>query len=177
MDKKRWIQFGRIWIWICVVAVMTTSLTSCTTIRKKFTRKKKVKENVGFIPVLEPVDYVAKAQDPKVRYNHYYLLWKTWQKDLIQAVRDDESEKRTNFILIQIETQIQGMQKLLTEEKRKGALSVSEQYAKVKKDLARPKAMQNPYMIQRKIDRADNLVREHLSPVILKDEHYLGLAK
>ena len=88
--------------------------------RKKFTRKKKDKEeSEKFIPVLEPVDYPQKTYSSQERYKQHYSLWQVWNRDLIQAIQKEDSDKRQKYLLGQMIERLEAMKEVLADEKQK----------------------------------------------------------
>ena len=105
MDHKKYHFIRIIPFAFLILLFLFGTLTSsgCTPLRKKFTRKKKEdkEQNQKFIPVLEPVDYPEKIYSSLDRYKHHYSLWKVWEKDLIQTIEEDGSDKRQKYLLSQ----------------------------------------------------------------------------
>src|SRR3989344_4966549 len=79
---------------LVVLCVLTVAVGGCTSLRKKFARKKKEKTNEqAFVPVLDPVDYPPPSVSPEERYRYNYSLWKVWYRDLVKNIDGKESGK------------------------------------------------------------------------------------
>jgi hypothetical protein len=99
---------------IAGVLVLSLSLSSCDTLRQKFTRKKKQGEQEqAFVPVLVPEEYPAPQLDPEYNYKEHYDLIKAWYKDLWTAIDDKSSAKYTLYIISQVTNHITQMEKLV----------------------------------------------------------------
>jgi len=106
---------------ICSLCVVFLAISGCTPLRKKFTRKKKDKQaNQKFIPVLDPIDYPEKVYSAAEKYKYHYSLWKVWNKDLLQVLERNGSEKRQKYLLDQAIVQLKEMQNSLSDEKKAG---------------------------------------------------------
>lgn len=99
---------------IAGVLVMGLSLSSCDTLKQKFTRKKKPgQEEQAFVPVLVPEEYPTPQMDPERNYKENYDLIKAWYHDLWTAIDDRGNGKYTHYIITQVTTHITRMEKLV----------------------------------------------------------------
>lgn len=139
--------------------ILAGSLTSCQTLKKKFTREKKKKVSSEIIPVLEPVDYPSRALNPKERYSHHYTMWQVWQKDLERALRSKESEKRLKYLLAQAVTHLEGMRSWLSAESAGRVDEVIKGYRDLDGRLNQPDAFKDYLHLARQADRLGKSVR------------------
>ncbi len=96
------------------ILVLSMSLSSCETLRKKFTRhKKQAEEDQSVIPVLEPEEYPSPEHNPQQNYQGHYDLIKAWYNDLWSALHDKSSEKYLHYIIGEVANHITAMQKLV----------------------------------------------------------------
>ena len=160
-------------VWTVFFCVLTFSLGGCSTLRRKFVRKKKEDKAVSqkFVPVLEPIDYPDNVYSPLDKYQKYYSLWRVWERDLLQAVKAKESDKRQKYLLVQTIEQLEGMAGLLTEAKKVEFLPVVEDLREVGDVYDKPAFMRNTFSIQKKIERNSRKVRNDFAP----DPALLGL--
>jgi len=94
--------------------VLSLSLSSCDTLRQKFTRKKnKAQEEQAFVPVLEPEEYPTLEQNPEENYKEQYALIKAWYNDLWSAIHDKSTARYTHYIISQVTNHITKMEKLV----------------------------------------------------------------
>jgi len=99
---------------IAGIVVMSFSLSSCDTLRQKFTRKKKQGQvDQAFVPVLVPEEYPTPQMDPEKNYKENYDLIKAWYHDLWTAIDDRGNGKYTHYIITQVTTHISRMEKLV----------------------------------------------------------------
>jgi len=95
--------------------VLSLSLSSCDTIRQKFTRKKKQGEveDQNFVPVLEPEEYPTPANDPVLNYKQHYDLIKAWYQDLNSGMYERNSPAYLNDTFKEIMEHIAQMKPLV----------------------------------------------------------------
>ena len=100
---------------IAGLLVLSVSLSSCDTLRHKFTRHKKKGdvEDQTFAPVLEPEEYPEPQENPEQNYKLHYDLIKAWYHDLWTAIDDRGNGKYTHYIITQVTTHISRMEKLV----------------------------------------------------------------
>jgi hypothetical protein len=101
---------------IMMVALLVSGLTlsSCDTLRQKFTRKKnKAAEEQAFVPVLEPEEYPSLEQNPEQNYKEQYALIKAWYNDLWSAIHDKNTARYTHYIISQVTSHITKMEGLV----------------------------------------------------------------
>ena len=153
-------------VWTCFFCVLVSSLSGCSTLRRKFTRKKKEDKEVSqkFIPVLEPVDYPEKVYSPLEEYKKYYSLWRVWERDLLQSVRAEESTKRQRYLLAQTLEQLEEMANLLTPQKRAEFIAVVAQLRELDEVYEKPASMRNTFSMQKRIERNSREIRNNFAP-------------
>lgn len=159
-----WVSFM---VSLCVLAV---SLGGCTTLRRKFTRKKKEKTSEqAFIPVLDPIDYPPPSISPEERYRYHYSLWKVWHRDLVQNVERRESDKRQKFLVNQAIVQLEEMKKWMNAEKQKELAECISGWREVLAMYDRPAAMRSDSAVKRKIEANAKKIRNQFNPDVARD--------
>ena len=100
---------------IAGLLVLSLSLSSCDSLRQKFTRKKKKGEieDQNFIPVLEPEEYPAPGLNPVQNYKENYDMIKAWYTDLWTAIDDKSTARYIHYIISQVTNHITQMEKLV----------------------------------------------------------------
>ena len=98
---------------IAGLLVLSLTLSSCDTLRKKFTRKKKQGEEQAFVPVLEPEEYPSPELNPQLNYKENYDLIKAWYTDLWTAIDDKSSARYLHYTITQVINHITQMEKLV----------------------------------------------------------------
>jgi hypothetical protein len=99
---------------IAGLLVMSLSLSSCDSLRQKFTRKKKPgQEDQTFVPVLVPEEYPPPQMDPERNYKENYDLIKAWYHDLWSNIDDRGNGRYTHYIISQVTNHIEQMKKLV----------------------------------------------------------------
>ena len=155
---------------LVILCVLTVSVGGCTSLRKKFTRKKKEKTNEqAFIPVLDPVDYPAPSVSPEERYRYHYSLWKVWQRDLVKNIDNKGSDKNQKYLLGQIIAQLAEMKKWVTGARQK---ELSEAIGEGNAILAmyeRPAALRSSFSLKRKVEASAKKIRSRLNPEMMKE--------
>ncbi len=97
------------------ILVASLSLSSCDTLRKKFTRQKKKgeAEDQTFVPVLMPEEYPAPTLNPEHNYKEHYDLIKAWYTDLWTAIDDKSTARYVHYTISQVTNHIVQMEKLV----------------------------------------------------------------
>ncbi len=147
-----------------MVLAVSVALSSCTPLRKKFTRQKKKGqvEDAAFIPVLEPQEYPAPEQNPPENYKEHYNLVKVWYKDLWGALEDKDSDKRARYTIGQVLSHLQEMQKLVVSEKQAQLVQLADLLKYYDSALDSPEALRNKSRIQSDLRAFDRLLRNQL---------------
>lgn len=160
-------------MFVVSVCLMVALSSGCETFRKKFTRKKKKAEvNNEFIPILEPIDYPSKAQDPTQQYKYHYSLWKVWEKDLLQAFTEVNNDKRQKYLLGQMIEQLEKMASCLVLEKEGSLKILIGEYDVVAQILDRPLAMRDVGSLKLKVERINKKIRSVFNPQLLEASDY-----
>ena len=155
---------------LVILCVLTVSVGGCTSLRKKFTRKKKEKTNEqAFIPVLDPVDYPAPSVSPEERYRYHYSLWKVWQRDLVQKIDSKGSDKNQKYLLGQIIVQLGEMKKGVTEARQKEFSEAIGEWNAILAMYERPAALRSSFSLKRKVEASAKQIRDQLNPETMKE--------
>lgn len=151
---------------ICGLCVVFSVLSGCAPLRKKFTRKKKEDRQVDqkFIPVLDPIDYPEKIYSAEENYKHHYSLWKVWNKDFLQVLERDGSEKRQKYLLDQAIERLEEMQNLLSDEKKAGLAELVDELKNVRQDYNKSSSMRSKFSMRSKVERNAKKIRNQFSP-------------
>lgn len=72
--------------------LLFVSLLGCEAFVKKFTRKPKKQEEVEM--VLIPQDYRSRFSNKEEEYRYYFMVWESWQDELINALLYQKSHKK-----------------------------------------------------------------------------------
>ncbi|MCK5178742.1 MAG: hypothetical protein KAR32_04370, partial [Candidatus Omnitrophica bacterium] len=133
--------------YICCLCVVALTLSSCTPLRRKFTRKKKKDrlESQRFIPVLEPIDYPQKIYSSLERYKHHYSLWRVWDRDLLYVIESDGSDKRQKYLLGQAIEKLERMKDLLVDEKKSELAPLIDDLREVGRVYEKQASMRNKF--------------------------------
>ena len=82
----------RVWIVVLLFIFSVSNLTGCANLKKKFTRKKKKKDEL-------PMYYNVKEYDIKPSlelYTKHYIYWKNWNRDLLDNLGKNSKKDREN---------------------------------------------------------------------------------
>lgn len=77
---------------LTVVCILVFSLIGCDAFVRKFTRKQKKTDQTEEL-VLFPEEYKPSG-DKAGLYQQYFVYWKSWQDELIEALETSDSHKR-----------------------------------------------------------------------------------
>ena len=149
-------------IMIVAVLAMSLSFSSCETLRKKFTRKKKQAEEKDFAPVLEPQEYLAPEENPVEDYQQHYHLVKAWYRDLWTALDEKLSDKSIKYTLKQVFSHLDEMQRLLKPEKKSEVVKLRVYLSYYDQSLDSPLPMRNISRIKSDLRAFDRQLRDHL---------------
>ncbi len=155
-----------------MLTVVTLTLSSCETLRKKFTRKKKASqiESVEFQPVLEPQEYVAPERNPSEMYKQHYALVKSWYRDLWAGVSERGDDASVKYALKQVFDRLEQMKLLLKTNKAKDIDRLAELLKFYQTSLAQPRAMRNYSRIQSDLRAFDRMLRGQFRVDVVKPE-------
>ncbi|MDP8212689.1 MAG: hypothetical protein P9X22_05275 [Candidatus Zapsychrus exili] len=161
MNKRKCINF------IIVLSILTFvfSLAGCQPFRSKFVRKKK-KQNVtsnDFIPVLEPVDYIKQEKTAQERYSYRYSLWNVWQKDLLNAIDKEDSDKRLKYLLAEMIVQLKEMNKWIVGEDQEKLTGFINDLYEIREYLNKPPKVRNMTRVRKQIELNSKAIRNNLN--------------
>jgi hypothetical protein len=94
------------------------STLGCDSFIRKFTRKPKQEIEREKEIVLIPEEYKSNMTKEEY-YRQYFLYWKSWQEELIEALAIAGNHKKQVDCAIQAITNLVNMRKMLNEEKQK----------------------------------------------------------
>jgi hypothetical protein len=145
---------------VVLMLMVTVSLSSCETLRKKFTRHKKegdqIKEEDA---VLEPQDYPAPEHNPPEIYKQHYALIKSWYKDLWGGISERGTDGTVRYAIKQIVDQLELMKVLLKPEKAMGIDKLENLLMFYKTSLDQPRNVRNYSRIQSDLRQFDRELR------------------
>ncbi len=149
---------------IAGLLVLSISLSSCDTLRQKFTRKKKKGEveEQSFIPVLEPEEYPAPQLNPEHNYKEQYDMIKAWYHDLWTAIDDKNSARYTHYIISQVTNHIGQMEKLVDAPTQANLVKLAGFLDYYSASLNDSWQVRNVSRIQSDLRAFDRLLRDHL---------------
>ncbi|MCK5215788.1 MAG: hypothetical protein KAR05_10615 [Candidatus Omnitrophica bacterium] len=155
---------------IVLVGCMSLMLSGCEPLRKKFVRKKKKGREKEVLPILEPIDYVAKKESSPEIYRKYYAMRKVWHKDLLMALEEGGRDKHVLYVIDKEIMLLVDMKNLLQEAKQKGIEAQIQKLRKIEADLNRPEAFRNQDAMLKNLIRIDRDIRNDFKPdVVIND--------
>jgi len=149
---------------IAGLLVLSLSLSSCDTLRKKFTRQKKhgQTEDQNFVPVLVPEEYPAPQLNPVQNYKENYDLIKAWYKDLWMAIDDKSSGKYVHYTISQVSNHITQMEKLVDAPTQANLVKLAGFLDYYSASLNDSWQVRNVSRIQSDLRAFDRFLRDHL---------------
>jgi hypothetical protein len=147
--------------------LLLVTLTGCDAFVRKFTRKKKEapKEEM----VLAPEEYKPPHMTKEEVYRQYFLFWKSWHDELINALSSGASQKKKIDCINEALKNLEQLRTTLQTEKQK-KLDV---YIKQLKDL-KDSIAQDLYGTNAMQDR---LTAERIKRAVLRDFSYEKVKK
>jgi hypothetical protein len=151
----------RVVMTLAIVLMVCLTCSSCETLKKKFTRKKKADQaqSAEFQPVLEPQDYPAPDKNPKEIYKQHYALVKSWYRDLWAGISERSSDGSVKYSIKQLIDHIDQMKPLLSPEKAKGLVRLEDLLTFYKTSLEQPRHVRNYSRIQSDLRAFDRMLR------------------
>lgn len=93
------------------------SLVGCDAFVRKFTRKTK-KDDTHVEMVLAPQEY-KPSMSKQEEYRQYFMFWKAWQDELINALLMDKSQKKKLDCIDEAIKSLVNMRPMLNEDKQR----------------------------------------------------------
>ncbi len=103
---------------VSLFCVLLINLAGCESFARKFTRKSK-NSNQPIEMVLVPEEYKGPDMAKEELYRQYFLFWKSWQDELINALRYNASLKKKIDCAKEALKNLINMQTLLVEPAQK----------------------------------------------------------
>jgi len=166
----------RLIVFMAGLLVMSLTLSSCDTLRQKFTRKKKKGEveDQTFVPVLVPEDYPAPEENAQQNYKEHYDLIKAWYTDLWTAIDDRSTAKYTHYTITQITNHITQMEKLVDAPTQANLVKLAGLLNYYSSSLDESWQVRNVSRIQSDLREFDRFLRDHLRADRIKG-HFVTL--
>ena len=144
---------------LLLVFVFSILASGCEPLRKKFTRKKKTNvESQEFEPILDPIEYPEKIEDPDADYRYRFSLFRVWQKEFVSGIEDKAHNKRLQYLMNSLIAQLEEMQNLLAGEKSTKLQKKIQVFKKFQAELNQPEAFQDLQSMKRKVRTTSNLI-------------------
>ena len=149
---------------IAGILVLGLSLSSCDTLRQKFTRKKKKGgvEDQAFVPILVPEEYPAPQLNPEQNYKENYDLIKAWYTDLWTAIDDKNTARYIRYTISQVTSHITRMEKLVDAPTQVKLFKLAGFLDYYSASLSDSWQVRNVSRIQSDLRGFDRFLRDHL---------------
>jgi len=102
---------------LCLILIF--SLLGCDAFVRKFTRKPKKEDLPKAELVLEPQEYKAVIQSKEELYRQYFLYWRAWHDELLNALSYGGSHKKQLDCVNEAAKNLEGLAGLLNEPMQK----------------------------------------------------------
>ena len=151
--------------------MVTVSVSGCTSLRKKFIRQSKNKDQKeDFIPVLEPVEYKRVEESPIEAYRSHYGMIKAYFGDLDACVGQGGNDKRARYLAAQITAHLQGLSGLLGQEKKAVAEKLLARLQDAVKEYDKPSGIRRVDLLKGAFHSIESDIRKTLKPDAVKDQ-------
>ncbi|MDD5432174.1 MAG: hypothetical protein PHO70_04210 [Candidatus Omnitrophica bacterium] len=137
---------------LVTVFCLVFTLVGCEAFVRKFTRKKKRDVSQDQM-VLAPEEYKGPGLSKEALYRQYFMFWKTWHEELVEALLQRKSQKKELDCIKQVLRNLDNVRTVLNAEKQK-SLDVYINRLKrlnqeIKDDLYNNNSVNNRYSAER----------------------------
>ncbi len=169
-DGSRKINYFII-VFLTFVLSSSLVLSGCETVRRKFTRKKKVDQTKSMeVPVLEPMEYPKKVYTLQELYANHYASWKVWFGEFATSLEENsDNRKRQLFLLNKAIVELEQMKDLLNDLKSSALGQQLEAARRLYDALSAPVLSFDFTTIKLDTQRIDKVVRKSFSIEQIKD--------
>jgi hypothetical protein len=112
-------RLGKRLLPVITVVLIMSFLTGCEAFVRKFTRKPKKENMPREEMVLAPEEYKGPETTKEEQYREYFLLWKSWQDEIIAALVPDGNHKKQLRSTDEAIKNLSALKPYLDEEKQK----------------------------------------------------------
>jgi hypothetical protein len=156
---------------IAGILVLSLTLSSCDSLRQKFTRKKKKGEveDQAFVPILVPEEYPAPQLNPEQNYKENYDLIKAWYTDLWTAIDDKNNARYIRYTISQVTSHITRMEKLVDAPTQAKLVKLAGFLNYYSASLSDSWQVRNVSRIQSDLRSFDRFLRDYLRADRIKD--------
>jgi len=165
----------RLMVIIAGLIVVSFTLSSCDTLRQKFTRKKKKGEDEqAFVPVLVPEEYPEPQLNAVQNYKENYDLIKAWYTDLWTAIDDRSTSRYIHYTITQVINHINEMKELVDAPTQANLVKLSHYLDYYSASLQDSWQVRNVSRIQSDLRGFDRFLRDHLRADHIKG-HFVSI--
>jgi len=158
--------------------VLSLSLSSCDSLRQKFTRKKnKASEEQAFVPVLVPEDYPEPQLNPEFNYKEQYAMVKAWYVDLWTGIDDRSTARYLHYIIKEVTEHIAQMETLVDAPTQVKLVKLAGFLDYYKSSLDVPWQARNVSRMQSDLRGFDRFLRDQLRADRIKGHFVKALVK
>ncbi|MFT7538517.1 MAG: hypothetical protein ACI9F2_000662 [Lysobacterales bacterium] len=157
---------------MCVAGLLitiTTSITGCGSMRKKFIRKKKITKRNEIIPILEPIDYAETSHTTEEMYGRSYAMWKIWHKEMEQTITSTTNDKRHRYLYTQMREQAEKIKILLNEEKIEAIDSILDGITQIENEFKKSKSIRQLNRVKAQLRIIGKTMRLEMNPKVVQD--------
>jgi len=102
-----------------VISFLIVNLLGCEAFVRKFTRKTKKENNLKEEMVLAPEEWSGPQMTSEQIYRQYFMFWKSWQDELIEALLQKKSQKKKIDCSLEAIKNLLGLRTLLNAQAQK----------------------------------------------------------
>ena len=149
---------------IIFVVVFSFALSGCTTLRRKFVRKRQEKKDASRdVPIFEPIEYAQKAYDPQELYRKHFSIWGSWSKELVTSLERGLNKSRQSYLMTKSMDQLVEMGRFLTDEKKEALSKHIKALTGFKEMLDAPVLPQDFSTFRNRVKSVDRRIRNEFS--------------
>lgn len=171
MGNSDLLKLKKFFLVVLALVIGGGSLSGCTSLRKKFTRKSKAKErSEDFIPVLQPVEYKKAELSPFEKYREQHTMARAYLTDIVEIMGLARAgDKQQVYALNQFSARLQVMADLLSHQKKVDLEKLIAKVGEIVREYDKPAPMRRYDILKGSVRDVEKTFRKEFKPDMVRD--------